>query len=277
MRIAIYGDSSVDPAQIIQCRQISPHLPDHVFENTWISRLNKIHEVQVFSQMSASTAWVDEQWRLNKDNFDLNIIKAPAFDKMHVNYPDNWNDLHAKVLLGIGPIPAVYLSKYQTVEGQKSDIVHWVHLNTHFGMNRDHMARQFNLYSREWEAEENTFVITHLGHNESHKDLEHVFTTWKINSSGTFEAEAKKWYQELLNEYPDAKFKVDPMLMGHLYHRWPYHLHPAAHDAMYEHVEKIIKFGIADEPIPVLEWKFWSEPHPILDQIKEEIIQSATG
>jgi len=276
MRIAIFGDSSVDKHQLIQCRQVSPHLPDDVFEDTWIDMLSREHEVQVFSQMSASNAWIDEQWRNHKDDFDIKIIKAGAWNKLHVNYPSNWPEVHANLLLGVGPQPGAFLSKYQTVDGQRSDLLHYISLSYNYNQNTDHMARHFNLLARDWSSDETTLVWTHLGHTQECKLLDE-YTVYHLDGSsdiGDFQKGAREFFRSVIKKNPKAKDvvnKVDPMLLGHLYHRFPFHLPPEEHIKFYEHAMAFIKYG-SDEVINIKKWGLWDRPHPLLDKIEEDIL-----
>lgn len=265
MKIAIYGDSCVDPAQIEACRRVSPHLSEQTLENTWINMLKADHEVQIFSQMSTSYLWVDKHWNRNKDDFDINIIRTPSFDRPYLNHPDDWAEIHRDILLDCGPTGAAWTSRYQ--KNDRHELLQYLKLHLRWGYNWEPQTRIANLLMAEWDKHPNTLIWTRLNHNDHIKTLT-PYTVW--NNTETYYTESKNFIKECKDKgfsKEAIQYGMDPMHVAHIYHRWPYHCHPDSHTAMYNHAIDYI-YERKNTPIDMPVWGLWERPHPLIDKME---------
>lgn len=268
MKIAVYGDSQVDPHHVRMSADVNPLIDyEYALENTWYNLLKKDgHEVDVYGQVSRDNFWIDRKWQQHHKNYDLNIIRPAEGTRPYFRIPDHeWHDVHKNVFGNLGPGPHTF--NYSKVD-LNNNYIKSLHFWIEYMMHRDTANRIFKLFVKDWNEQENTIVFP---------------MNTIVNLSGGDELfvvknkpqqERRKWVAYMTEKYPGininmckTEFSALPM------HRNPNHITLENHKLLYNLFSKYIETGVMETPIHVDNNETYTFPHPTMDKLEEHICE----
>jgi hypothetical protein len=266
MKIAVFGDSQVDPHHVRICADANPLIDyDHALKSTWYNLLKKDgHQVDVYAQVSRDNFWIDRKWQRHHKKYDLCIIRPAEGTRPYFRIPDHeWHDVHTNVFGNFGPGPQTF--NYSNVD-MNNPYIKSIHFWTEYMMHKDTANRVFQLLCKEWNAAPNTIVFP---------------MNTIVNVSGGTELfvvenkpqkERREWVRYMMEKYPGININRCKTEFHALpYHRNPNHITLENHQKVYELFSKYIKTGMLETPVYVDNNETYTFPHPIMDQLEEHI------
>lgn len=268
MKIAVYGDSQVDPHHVRICADANPLIDyEYALENTWYNLLKKDgHEVTVYAQVSRDNFWIDRKWQKHHKNYDLNIIRPAEGTRPYFRIPDHeWHDVHTNVFGNFGPGPQTF--NYSKVD-VNNNYIKSIHFWVEYMMHKDTSNRVFDLLCRDWGGDESTIVFP-MNTIANVSGAEELFVV-----ENKPQKERREWVRYMLEKYPGINVnKCKTEFHALPYHRNPNHITLENHKLLYGLFSKYIETGELELPIHVDNNETYTFPHPIMDAVERHICE----
>jgi|TARA_R110000764_G_scaffold228610_2_gene319212 hypothetical protein len=303
MRIAVFGDSKASEEQWDLTLKYNPSYTEQDKQNTWINLLRQDgHTVDVYSRMSCDNSWINSEWQdIYRSNHSHDGVSTPwTSNKAKVHYDrfiirpapvgavpynvddDKWKDWHKGIFNDLGPSfsnkeetphPAIvfnelyqqYVTKEFACDIWKTYMFNWTydkHSVLVIPSEQDRLLLRNNYL----------FLESHW-QTETLKPKMHMIE-WRLKT-GSMGNERQKYLTGFRERNPGVEWKPTKEHYAKLFHKHFNHNTPQAHAAIHKYIDHWLHYYEQSGVIECDSFGQYEWPCPILEQIEEEMCNSA--